>query len=605
MNVALTRPVGKSEPLSELLTAQGIGSVICPVLQLDAVSVSDTASAMVAEAELAIFVSPDAVGFFHSLDIALPSHCQVLAVGQGTAKALQDKLAVKAKYPQQADSEGLLALPELAQVEGKRVLLVKGKGGRTLIANTLKSRGAILDNLVVYQRTPIKANSDSWLDHWRSQQITGIVITSNTAADAIFNVQDTVCKDWLQGNTFFVVSQRTADYLQHTYHIIPSHIVVCPGPDNQAIAATIADHTKQQGSKMTQSESQKNNAKKDAEPSAAVTPAVTQALKPGISKLALLALVVALGSSAGVGYLYLQQQQQLQQTQMANQAIAAENNLLQSQLSDTKSQLQRLDNAFAGVQQHVNEQLAQQQLQVDEQLSQTLAQAKQQVSGALAAEVLYLQRLAAFKVAAEQDYLGAVAVLTRLDEILAAESNSSAVRKAIAADIAKLEALPKPQTEALYYQLHGMLEQVDTLAVKSQSLPQPQRTEESQLSQNVNDWQSNLKRSWQQLVDDFITVRRHDEVVIDPLLDKNEKLLIRAQLRAYLTQAQTAVVEQQASIFFAALSGAKQTITRYFDSDDANTVAMLQTLKELSRSEIQSRTDITLSTPKALQGWLQ
>lgn len=50
MKVALTRPVGKSEPLSELLSQQQISSVICPVLRLNEVAVSDAAQAMIHEA---------------------------------------------------------------------------------------------------------------------------------------------------------------------------------------------------------------------------------------------------------------------------------------------------------------------------------------------------------------------------------------------------------------------------------------------------------------------------------------------------------------------------------------------------------------------------
>ncbi|RRS07399.1 uroporphyrinogen-III synthase [Pseudoalteromonas sp. J010] len=605
MKVALTRPVGKSEPLSELLLQQQIDSVICPVLRLNEVAVSDAAQAMIHEAELAIFVSPDAVRYFSQLAVPLAGHCAAFAVGEGTADAIQQTLNIKAKYPKQPDSEGLLALQQLSSVEGKRVLLVKGKGGRPVIAQTLKARGAIVDSLVVYERTAVKDTSDSWLDHWRSQQIEGIVITSNSAADAIFNTQSSASKDWLAQCTFFVVSQRIAEHVQQSYNIEQSQIVVCHGPDNRAIAGSIIDYTKQQGRKMTQSESQTKHTNTQQTQRAAEQTVASHQAKAGVSKVALLALFVALGSGIGAGYVYLQQQQQLQQTLLANQAISAENQLLSTQLNGAKSQLQRVEKVLDSLQGDVTKRLAEQQQNVDTQLMQTLAKAQQQVSGAVASEALYLQRLATFKVAAEQDYLGAVAILERLLESLASESNTAVVKQAIATDIATLKALPKPQTESLYFELHGLLSQVDVLTIKTKQIPQTSVSEDAVLSQQVDDWKANLQRSWQRVVDDFITIRHHDEVIIDPLLDKNEQLLIRAQLRAYLTQAQTALMDQQAGIYFSALDGAAETLARYFDTQHPSVNAMQQALHKLSRSEVQRQDSVELATPAAVKGWLK
>lgn len=356
---------------------------------------------------------------------------------------------------------------------------------------------------------------------------------------------------------------------------------------------------------MTQSESQTKNTNTQQAAKAAEQTVTPHHAKAGVSKVALLALLVALGSGAGAGYVYLQQQQQLQQALLANQAINAENQLLNTQLSGAKSQLQRVESVLDSLQDNVAKRLSEQQQHVETQLTQTLAKAQQQVSGAVASEALYLQRLAAFKVAAEQDYLGAIAILQRLQESLESESNTAAVQQAIAKDIAALKALPKPQTESLYFELHGLLSQVDTLTVKTKQIPQKAASEDAALSQQVDDWQANLKRSWRGLVDDFITIRHHDEVVIDPLLDKNEQLLIRTQLRAYLTQAQTALMDQQASIYFSALDSAADTLARYFDTQHAPVNAMQQALNKLSRSEVQRQESIELATPAAVKGWLK
>ena len=81
----------------------------------------------------------------------------------------------------------MLELKTLQDVELSNIVLVKGEGGRTTIAKTLKQRGAVLNQLVVYKRRAIESESGKWMDHWQTADVEGIVITSNAAVDAIFN----------------------------------------------------------------------------------------------------------------------------------------------------------------------------------------------------------------------------------------------------------------------------------------------------------------------------------------------------------------------------------------------------------------------------------
>ncbi|SFM01257.1 uroporphyrinogen-III synthase [Marinobacter zhejiangensis] len=73
-------------------------------------------------------------------------------VGAGTASVLSEA-GLATSWPEGGvDSEALLAMPSLNQVDGERVLLVRGETGRELIHDTLRQRGADVSILPLYRR---------------------------------------------------------------------------------------------------------------------------------------------------------------------------------------------------------------------------------------------------------------------------------------------------------------------------------------------------------------------------------------------------------------------------------------------------------------------
>lgn len=107
-------------------------------------------------ADVVLFTSPAAVRAAAALRTLRPRRGQPwLATGAGTAAALRRVGVEDVSAPARMDSEGVLALPALADVRGRRIALVTAPGGRNLIAPTLVARGARVLRADVYERVPV------------------------------------------------------------------------------------------------------------------------------------------------------------------------------------------------------------------------------------------------------------------------------------------------------------------------------------------------------------------------------------------------------------------------------------------------------------------
>ncbi|MFD1582272.1 uroporphyrinogen-III synthase [Microbulbifer halophilus] len=104
----------------------------------------------------AIFVSQNAVEFGCDwLDTywpQLPIGPRYYAIGAATARALDERGIDCERGGDTMDSEALLSLPELQMIDGERALIFRGSGGRTLIGDTLRGRGARVDYCELYRR---------------------------------------------------------------------------------------------------------------------------------------------------------------------------------------------------------------------------------------------------------------------------------------------------------------------------------------------------------------------------------------------------------------------------------------------------------------------
>jgi uroporphyrinogen-III synthase len=86
-----------------------------------------------------------------------------------------------------ADSESLLTSPNLKEMQGRRVLIIRGNGGRALLSDTLTKRGAIVDYAEVYQRRCPNVDGTSLLEIWL-QEVDVVIVTSNAIIDNLLHL---------------------------------------------------------------------------------------------------------------------------------------------------------------------------------------------------------------------------------------------------------------------------------------------------------------------------------------------------------------------------------------------------------------------------------
>ena len=152
--VLVTRPQQQAKALADMITQQGGEAIVFPVIEINKINTGSEVSVSPIDADVIIFVSRNAVhAFFSENKPEIPASTLVVAVGKGTAETLAQHGHAQVLCPTQAiGSEGVLMLAELENVVDKNIVIVRGRGGRELLADTLATRGAKISYLEVYER---------------------------------------------------------------------------------------------------------------------------------------------------------------------------------------------------------------------------------------------------------------------------------------------------------------------------------------------------------------------------------------------------------------------------------------------------------------------
>jgi uroporphyrinogen-III synthase len=241
MSVLIIRPRDAANELALQLELQGINAIAFPLIEFAPASLSANSYQQLFHADIIISVSKPASQFIDQWlsdnQDTWPTSPQYFAVGKSSAYCLQQFSGQPIRYPAIEDSEHLLALPELQNIEQRSIVILRGNSGRELLFTTLSERGAKVRYIESYVRRVLEWNSESQFRHWQAQQVEKLVITSAEQLKLLVKKANLDQLAWLQSRQLFVTSARISKLAQH-YGF--TQIIITHKADNQTLLQHIA-----------------------------------------------------------------------------------------------------------------------------------------------------------------------------------------------------------------------------------------------------------------------------------------------------------------------------------------------------------------------------
>lgn len=211
VRILVTRPAEQASQLMKLIKQHAATAIPLPLIEIEPVQNSTHLAEMfshIQSYDLLIFVSANAVQHvqpYISTDLLASIH--IGAIGRATARQLEQWGITAQFLPENYDSESFLALPAMQVMHGKRVLIVRGEGGREKLAQELRARGAEVDYAEVYRRVVPDVQIS---DRLSASDVDVITITSGEALSNLALMARQQNLPWIFEKALIVIHDRIA-----------------------------------------------------------------------------------------------------------------------------------------------------------------------------------------------------------------------------------------------------------------------------------------------------------------------------------------------------------------------------------------------------------
>jgi uncharacterized protein HemX/uroporphyrinogen-III synthase len=554
--IVVTRPARQAQRLADLVAGAGGRPMLFPAIEVE--PLPPRSIPRLEEVDLVVFVSPTAVHY--AAEELRSSSARMAAVGSGTKRELQSRGFREVLAPEDgADSEALLALPELRDVSGKRVLIVRGEGGRELIADTLSERGAQVEYLECYRRVmPSAADLTPLMEAWDRGEVDAVTVSS---ARALENLIALLGQERLGGKPVFVNHARVAERARAA-----GISAIVGGPrDEEMLDALMAYFGPRMADRVEDVESR---------------PPEKQPARRSRAPLLLLAAIVMAAALATVFWLDARQRIDATQQELARRLRDIEGETREARSvarqaeeaqRDTRGKLGQLE---ARVAESQSQQLALEALYQDlsrnrdewqlAEIEQMLAIASQQLqlAGNVRSALLALQL--------------AEARLARVDR-----PQFLPIRQALARDIERLKSAPTLDVAATSMRIDTLAAQVDSLPLAfDERVEGAAPASQEGRGDERGFWKRLTTEVWSELRS-LIVVRKIDKPE-PPLLPPSQAYFVRENLRLRLLNARLSLLARDEAGFREDLRTAQRWIERYFDPGSKQTLEAMNQLKQLA-----------------------
>lgn len=664
LTALVTRPAGQAQALLAALHEAGVPAIEFPLLEIRPVSDPTTLHSALAALEryaLVIFVSPNAIdqafSYREAAGLVWPTQVPIGVVGPGSVRALaqwgisapryrviapagaqRDSGMGQPEAPQDGDarydSEGLLdAIDQALRLDtlaAREVLLVRGNGGRELLADTLRAMGANVTAVTAYQRGMPTLSDAQWRDlaqrlacgpqrlAWIFTSSEGVRHLSEAAKTALAapDYARLLQSHVLAPHPRIAETARSLGFDTITVsgagdrNIVATFLSLAAAQPNQEVSRRMTDtHDSSQASTSTapsadtpvatvtagaaaERDDTAARASSPAAPSA--SPAQRSPAGAGSPVAALWAALLIVVLAAGAGAYVLNRK--LERTEHAlTQRADADDVRLTQQLT----QARQLDTQLASQMGQVNgrvedTQTAQQALQ---QQFQDLARNRDDWT---LAEIGQMLSTASEQLQLTGNVQLALFALQSADARLATSTGPQmlSVRRAIEQDIERMKAAPQVDLAGMAIKLDDAIAQVDTLPLLGEAKPpEAPASAASAPASSAPAWRvwggAFLAQAAQDLRD-LVQIRRID----DPdamLVAPDQGYYLRANLKLRLLSARLSLLARNQVTLKSDLNAANQALARYFDP----TSKRVQTVRGLLQQVVQSSANVELPNMNA------
>lgn len=206
LSILNTRPKHQATNLTQQIQRLGGTVFHLPLMQIEPIVFSPV---KLTNVDYVIWTSANAVAcFFKGRPTIIDTFsCTVIAIGSATKAALAHHITTIPLCPSQFSSEGILSMPELQQINNKKIVIISGENPKSLLNNALQKRGAIVETIFCYQRKKIEYDLSTLFPEILRANINVIVCTSGDNFSHLIHLfQQPDHKNWLLSKTLCVVN---------------------------------------------------------------------------------------------------------------------------------------------------------------------------------------------------------------------------------------------------------------------------------------------------------------------------------------------------------------------------------------------------------------